>query len=314
VDDRDVTDVLHRLVGDLDDEAADWKDVLSRAAAPQQLLVPKRSRPRFLAAGAAVAAAAAVAVVIAGPWEGGPSILDRAAAAILTPSPNQILYERIAFRPSGIVHMGHLPTVPIEVWVDGAPGGAFRITTESPPPFPGVPGKTYRPSPLTPVETGGHVGSSDGLSYTLSNGTLFASPFFAPITKGKLDPAEYVKESLTSGRATVDGTTIIRGRRVVRIRILGRPEFKTETTALFFVDAHTYRPVRIELNASLPFSSRVGYPLTCFTYGMAYGCGPMPGAHAMWVYDFTDYRYLPRTAANLKLTRIRAMHPKAKIV
>jgi hypothetical protein len=47
---------------------------------------------------------------------------------------------------------------------------------------------------------------------------------------------------------------------------------------------------------------------------MLYGCNNNPGPHAMWVYDFTDYRYLPRTAANRKLANIQAMHPNAKIV
>jgi len=45
-----------------------------------------------------------------------------------------------------------------------------------------------------------------------------------------------------------------------------------------------------------------------------YGCNNNPGPHAMWVYDFTEYRYLPHSAANRKSTNIRAMHPNSKIV
>jgi hypothetical protein len=100
---------------------------------------------------------------------------------------------------------------------------------------------------------------------------------------------------------------------VLRIRIASHPPFHSVTGALFYVDARTYRPVRIELNANLPFESRVGYPY-CLTFAMLYGCNNNPGPHAMWVYDFTDYRYLPRTAANRKLANIQAMHPNAKIV
>ena len=102
--DRDVTDVLDRLVGNVDDEVADWEDVLERAAEPVRKRWSWRPRPRYLLAGAGVVVAAVVALTIAEPWHGGPSIVDRAAAAILTPNSRQILYERVIFRPSGFVH------------------------------------------------------------------------------------------------------------------------------------------------------------------------------------------------------------------
>jgi len=312
VSDRDVTDVLERLVGSVGHDVADWDDVLERAAAPVRRRLSWRSRRRYLLAGAAFAAAAVVALVVAEPWKGGPSILDRAAAAILTPSPQQILYERITFRPSGFVNVPQGPTVYIRAWMDGARPRNFRIRTDRPS------GKPFSPDGQTvvtfPSEFGGNVGSADGLSYSFTNRNLYPVPFFAPITGAILDPAEYVKASLTSGRAKVDGNTTIRGRRVVRIRIVSRPFSRLVTGALFFVDARTYRPVRIELNAGLPMRSRVGYPLTCLTFAMIYGCNNNPGPHAMWVYDFTEYRYLPHSAANRKSTNIRAMHPNSKIV
>jgi len=301
VNDRDVTDVLELLVGNVEDEIDDWDDVVERAAAPVRTRPSSRPRRQYLLGGAAVAVAVVVALVVAEPWRGGPSILDRAAAAILTPNAQQILYERIAVYPSGFVHVPRPPAVRIEVeaWVDGARPGTFRIRGESSP----------------PSEFGGRIGSIDALAYSFANGTLYPSPFSAPITRAILDPAQYIKASLTSGKAKADGTTTIRGRPVVRIRILSHPYSRTVIGALFFVDAHTYRPVRIELNASLPFSSKLGYPLTCLTYGFQSGCatyGTEPDAK--WVYDFTDYRFLPRTAANRRLTNIRAMHPKAEIL
>src|SRR5438445_299566 len=76
--------------------------------------------------------AAVVALAVAEPRKGGPSILDRAAAAILTPSPQQILYERITFRPSGFVNVPQGPTVHIRAWVDGARPRNFRIRTDRP--------------------------------------------------------------------------------------------------------------------------------------------------------------------------------------
>jgi hypothetical protein len=320
VSDRDVTDVLERLIQNVDDEVADWDGVVRRAAAFGRRRRSWPPQPRYLLAGAlAVVVAAVVSLTVAAPWQGGPSILDRAAAAILTPNSRQILYERITFRPSGFVQsltpprrMPQGPTVQIRAWVDGGGPRNFRIRTDNPH------GKSFSPDGQTvvtwPSDFGGNVGSADGLSYSFTDRNLVPVPFFAPITKAILDPAAYVKASLTSGRAKVDGSTTIRGRRVVRIRIFSRPYSRTVTSALFLVDARTYRPVRIELNAGLPFRSRVGYPLTCLTFAMIYGCNNNPGPHAMWVYDFTDYRYLPRTAANRKLTNIHAMHPSAPIV
>jgi hypothetical protein len=62
--------------------------------------------------------------------------------------------------------------------------------------------------------------------------------------------------------------------------------------------------------------SPAGPPPTSFSRDVAaiYGCGTYPQPHAMWVYDFEAYSDLPRAAANRKLTSIRAMHPKARIV
>jgi hypothetical protein len=311
VNDSDITDVLDRLVGDVD-EVADWDDVTRRAAEPARRRRSWRSRRRYVLAGAAVVVAVTVALTVAAPWSGGPSILDRAAAGILTPSSRQILYERIVFRPRGFVHAPPGPTVQIRAWVDGARPRNFRIRNDRPG------GKPFSPDGQTvvtfPSEYGGKAGSADGLSYSFAESVFDPVPFFAPVTDAILDPAAFVKAALSAGRAKVDGKATIRGRRVVRIRVLGRPTLHTVTTALFFVDARTYRPVRIELNAGLPFRSRVGYPLTCLTFAMIYGCNNNPGPHAAWVYDFAEYRYLPRTAANRKLADIQAMHPNAKIV
>jgi len=308
VSDRDVTDVLDRLVGNVDDEVADWEDVLERAAEPVRRRWSWRPRPRYLLAGAGVVVAAVVALTIAEPWQGGPSIVDRAAAAILTPNSRQILYERVIFRPSGFVNVPQGPTVHIRAWVDGARPRNFRIRANGPS------GKPFPLKGVVPSEFGGKVGSGNGLSYSFADRVLDPVPFWTPITKAVLDPADYVKASLTAGQAKVDGNATIRGRRVVRIRIASRPYLRVVTSALFFVDARTYRPVRIELSAALPFRSRVGYPLTCLTFAMIYGCTSNPGPHAVWVYDFAEYRYLPRTAANRKLANIRAMHPNAEIL
>jgi hypothetical protein len=321
VSDRDVKNLLDRLVGDLDEEVGDWDDVLARAGQPIRTRWhwSWRPRPRYLLAGTAAAVAAVVALTVTSPWSGGPSIIDRAAAAILSPSSRQILYERIIFRPSGFVNVPPCrrdparcgfrgPTVHIRAWVDGARPRNFRIRADGPP------GKPFPVKGVVPSEFGGKVGSADGLSYSFADGVLDPVPFWTPITEAVLDPAEYVKASLTAGRAKVDGNAMIRGRRVVRIRIASRPYLRTVTGALFFVDARTYRPVRIELSAALPFRSRVGYPLTCLTFAMIYGCTSNPGSHAMWVYDFAEYRYLPRTAANRKLANIHAMHPGAEII
>jgi len=96
--DRDIEDVLDRLVGSLDDEIGDWDDVLERSREPSHPVEEGRGGKRrwvrrgrwlpLLAGAVAVTALAALAII--SPWQRGPSILDRAAAVIVSPAANQV--------------------------------------------------------------------------------------------------------------------------------------------------------------------------------------------------------------------------------
>lgn len=305
-DESEIRAVLDRLVGTLEDEAGDWDDVLNRARlprrAPEERHLRERRRPwrsrrgRVLLA-TAVTAAAVVALVVESPWRSGPSILDRAAAAIVAPGSGQILSESIAIHgssdPRGLV-------VHVKVWIDGARPHRFRVTVDGPRNIPGV-----------PVELGGTLGRSEGLSYSALDHVLDPVVFELPVKQSHLDPAAFIKAALTSGRAKPDGKTTLQGREVIRIRVISHRYGKPETVAIYFVDAHTYRPVRIVitqrggflvLGFRLPNLSVIQTPsFTHFLKGQP-------------IFNFSEYRELRPTASNRKLANIRAQHPNAEIV
>jgi hypothetical protein len=303
VNDDDVRAVLDRLVDRFDDEVGSWHDVLERAGIakrPRRILWQPR-RGLALAGAAAAVVAAAISLTITSPWRGGPSIIDRAAAAILSPTSGQVLYERLAIHPARSLDRRGLPAgtvFNVQVWIDGAPPHRFRAIYDT-----NLPG-------VAQVELGGMLRNYNGFSYSPAGDSLNPLAFQVPMTPSALDPAEYIKSALTSGRAKVEGTTTIRGRKAVRIRLSARVYGPLIPIAQFFVDAHTYAPLRVGISAFLPLAERQRLPLTCVTFLFPYSCWAAPG----WFYDFVEYRYLAPTTANRKLANIRAMHPLAKIV
>lgn len=255
------------------------------------------SRLRAPALAAGVAAVLLVALTIAAPWRGGPTILDRAAAAILSPAANRMLYESIAIRPS--ISGGRGGVTHVRVWVDGASPKRFRVTFDGP----------------QPGDIGGRLGGVTGLSYAVSDGVLDPVVFYRPVTQSALDPAAFIKAALTSGRARLDGSTTLRGGRVLRIELTATRS--GEPIAVYFVDAHTYRPVRIALLAAVPVDPvRLGFPLASLSFlpsAISLGFAPHEGRYG-FVCDFSEYRYVTPEPANRKLANIRAAHPNAKIV
>jgi len=293
VSDGDITALLDRLVGDLGDEIGNWDDVLERSNRSIRTAEPRRIQRRGpLLFGIAVVVTALVLLTVASPWRGGPSILERAAAAITSPTSGQILYESIVIHPSS--PRAGAPVVHVRVWLSGASHGRFRMTMDG----------------SQPVDLGGTVGSAEGLSYAFSDHVLDPVAFQFPVSQAVLDPAAWIKKALTSGRAQVDGKTTVRGHDVVRIRVSARLYDRLEPIALDFVDAHTYRPVRIAITSNVG-RARLAFPLTSITF-LPYGrYGP---GRAEPRYDFEAYRHLPATAGNRKLTNVRAQHPHARIV
>jgi hypothetical protein len=314
--DGDITGLLEQLSEVPDDSAGDWIAVLERARlAPAPESSRQRSRrllrrPRrgLVLVGAMAAVAAVVALTIESPWRGAPSIIDRAAAAILRPTAGQVLYERISLHPEGrLPPIARHVHIPLRIWLDGAPPHRFRMTFL-------IPVKGYGRG-----EVGGLVGRTTGLSYAYGDRVLDPMVFLEPVTQASLDPAAFVRTALTSGRARVEGRTTIRGRKVLRIVVGTEPGGRGEPVARLFVDTRTYRPVRIAINTALNglqsnFSRPAGFPLTCITPLLAFACVDAQSPADSWVYDFEEYRYLPATEANRKLTSIRAMHPGVDII
>ena len=167
------------------------------------------------------------------------------------------------------------------------------------------------PRLTSPVEVGGRIGSLDGLTHASTANELSVAAFPAPVTQAMLDPAAFVKAALLSGRGKADGKVRIGGREVLRIRIASPDAGTSKPLALLFVDQHTYRPVRVQLDAGAPVPEHAGMPLACITQLIPFTCEVALQGDTL-VYDFREYRYLPATAANRSLADIRAMHPGAK--
>jgi hypothetical protein len=232
VTDDDITAVLDRLVGGLDDEVGDWHDILERSARPvhtvEGSLLRRRRRPwrsggGALLLGATVIVTALVVLIVASSWRGGPTILERAAAALPAPTSGQILYESIALR-----FKGH-PVTHIHLGLAGAPPHRFRVTSD------GIP----------TADVGGTLRGVTGLSYDSSSGDLIPVAFGFRVSQSDLDPAAFIRAALASGRAQLDGKTTIRGHDVLRIRVNSNLYGRSVLIALYFVDAHTYRPLRV---------------------------------------------------------------------
>jgi hypothetical protein len=270
-------------------------------------------------AGAMSVFIAVAAFAVSAPWRGGPNIIDRAAAAITVSTSGQILYETIGIRvtaPPGLVR--RLPhrlrsrapkqwVGQARVWIEGAPPHRFRLTITG---RWGLANGAVMTAP--PAEIGGRLSSFGGLAYDVRFRTLYPVAFDYRTTQSALDPAAFVKAALTSHRARVQGSTVIRGRKAIRIRVRARVHGQLEPVADYFVDAQTYRPLRVVITGgtspgdgpNLP-----GMPLTSLTMIERATLPPFGGRY---VFDFDEYRHLPPTAANRKLTDVKAMHPHAK--
>jgi hypothetical protein len=229
----------------------------------------------------------------------------------------------------------------VQLWIDGARPRRFRMTF----------GGAWQ------VELGGTLGTSTGLNYVATDHALRRAAFPFRVRQSDLDPAGFIRAALESGRAKLDGRATIRGRDVIRIQL--RTWFNSmfptarllEPIALYYVDARTYRPVRLVIPPRhgrvrilvdpgadepaldyghypgvLAEDSSLGFPIDpgAFLLGFpGYSSPtllvlPAAGAEAEFprlhrVYDFEDYRLLPPTAANRGRTNVRAMHPHADV-
>jgi hypothetical protein len=266
-----------------------------------------------------VALATAVALFLTTPWTSSPGFLERAEAA-LTPPQDMILHAKLAetdcsgrwtaqiwvdehtHRYRGLFHDPFLPYPFRYFTLEEIRAGLCNVRAS-----------TYEAGVvLGPrnVCCGRHntlLHSFVPLRFVPPNKLIrFPGPGFARAsanptifgTVPALDPVAELRRAIRSGLAHDQGRTTLNGRTVERIRIDPCPPKSAFTDpspctdlvwssggGYAYVDPETYYPVEIRLSVG-------------------------GGAD---VIRFATYEYLPRTAANLALTNIRAQHPHARL-
>jgi hypothetical protein len=279
----------------------DLKRELLTAAERQHAPAPVSERrfrgpvraPRLpIGAAVAVAAAAAAALFLTAPWSSSPGFLERAAAALIPPK-NSILHAKLAETSA---ECGTTWTA--QVWIDERTQ-RFRGFFHDP----------LAPVPwhyFTPQEFQQGVTCSPGSAYEAGSTNSRARLLrFQPKTNRlvgiggccradifggtRRDPVADLRRAIRAGLAHDEGRTKLHGRTVERIRVDSCPPHRLDCPDIVwssgggyaYVDPKTYVPVEIRLRGD--------------------------------VTRITTYEYLPRTAANLALTDIRAQHPHARL-
>jgi hypothetical protein len=281
-------------------EPPEWEDVIARLErsdaleGPQPVEVghtaPRRFRRARIRRSALVAAlvtvAVAVVLTVTAPWRGGPTILERARAAIRSPSATEVLY--MAYRDRTESCCRFLGQLDVRVWVYGSAPRHFRgVLPGVEPPF---------------NEFGGTLGSRSVLTlfrYDSRTNTLDRLNLASHYSTGDFDPVAIVREAMAAGRAQVAGTALIGEKRVLRINLTARDRKGVLGRVVYYVDPKTYRPIQIEYPHVLELR---------FPFEPVFGNG---------IYKerirFSAFKYLPATRTNIELADIRATHPDAKV-
>jgi hypothetical protein len=231
-----------------------------------------RRRPgRTMVALAGLAAAAAAALFVSSPWKTAPGFLDQVQAAI-TPPDGSVLHVKVVITDN--IDAGCKVTWPtVEYWIDQTPPYNHRG-------FEATKGKDIC-APGRSVEIGGDLTSKQVLVFRPPN-TLAPLPDYPIDSEAGPDPVANLRRAIDDGTAHHEGTRVLDGRTVERIRVgcdAASPGCEPMYT---YVDPETFHPVRTDYGDGLRFSS-----------------------------DFETYDYLPGTPANRALADIRAQHPDA---
>jgi hypothetical protein len=284
-----------------------------RQGAGTKLLRLIRKRPgRTTLVFAAVAGVAAASLFISSPWKTAPGFLERVQAAV-TPAPGSILHVKWELTSTSSDLHCTVTHGPNEIWIDQTPPHRYRVLL-SDFNFGGADLRALACSGGTKVELGGtfdpgrtrwHQTSQEPVRTRLPT-VRFVPPNTLSSSYGNPifdidDPVEYLREWLSSGRAHDEGTVQLDGRTVKRIRI-DPPSFCPGSSCprkpnYAYVDPETFYPVQIE----------------CEDCGVI----ALPGRPVLRLHMLTRFLTyqpdLPRTAANLALTDIRAQHPDATL-
>jgi hypothetical protein len=249
-------------------------------------------RQRVLLAAATLSVAAAVALLLTAPWNNSPGFLARAQAA-LTPPSGTIVHQKWELTSTSTDPACTVTRGPNEIWIDRTPPHRYRVLLNDLPPDPGNSDpRTLACASGTASELGGAFDTGETLRFVPPN-TLTPNllTFQFP-----LDPVADLREAISAGRADDEGKTELDGRIVERIRIdppsaCPFPPCRGEPV-YWYVDPETFYPVE-----------------TRGPGGINPPGGPFVRLHI--VMRYLTFEYLPRTAANLELTDIRAQHPDA---
>jgi len=256
-------------------------------------------RSRLVVAAATLAIAAAVVLLVTAPWDSSPGFLARAQAALTRT--DTVLHMKMETtstwtRPACTVTRGRA-----EVWIDGTPPHSYRVLLNDFPPDPvNADPPTLACSSGTASEQGGTYESDKTLRFVPPNRLSASAIQF----RFPLDPASDLRAAISAGRAHDEGKTQLDGRTVERVRIDPSPTCPRLANCprqplYLYVDPETFYPVATDWTTSQV--EIVGGP------------GGSSYRHVR-VRDVTRYlmfEYLPRSAANLALTDIRAQHPDA---
>jgi hypothetical protein len=288
----------------MSDPVGDLKRELLAAATRQQGRSPVRTRDvrlrervggyRLLLASATLAIAAAAALLVASPWTNSPGILEGAEAA-LTPPAGTILHLKWELTSSSTDPACTVRHGPSEVWIDQTAPHRYRAMLGTLPPL----DATAEPRALVCAnwevyEIGGAFDSGETLRFEPPK-TLRILPgaFSYPV-----DPVEDLRKTILAGTAHDEGRTQFDGHTVERIRVdpdsgCAFPSCPREPF-YWYVDPETFYPVGAEGAGGLGQTGKDFVPL-----------------HV--VVRYLEYEYLPRTAANLALTDLRAQHPEGVV-
>jgi hypothetical protein len=239
----------------------------------------------------AVVGAAAAALFVSAPWNNSPGFLAKAQAALSAPTTGTVLHMKWDMTFTSTTAGCSVTRGPNEVWIDQTPPHRYHVLVKyHPDPTATSPAAIACPRD-NPAELGGTFDTPETLRFVPPNSLSFLPDnhqFSLPP-----DPVTQLRDSINAGTAHDEGKTQLDGRTVELIRrdpppLSACPSCPQEPQ-YDYVDPETFYPVKVDGPGSTGVS----------------------GLKVRVVMRILAFEYLPRTAANLALTNIRAQHPDA---
>ena len=257
--------------------------VRSSGRAARVLRAARRRPGRAALSFAAVVGAAAAALIVSSPWKTPPGFLEQVQAAI-TPRAGTVLHMKLVMTMDMVECTVRHP--PLEMWVDLTHPHHWRSFDVK---------QTELCKAGTTIEIGGETTSRKPTLVFVPPNTLTTTRGW-PAGDPSLDPDPFgdLRQAIDDGTAHREGTTVLDGRTVERIRIdCDHAKFPLCDPIYAYVDPETFLPVRTMAGPDLRPGPGASCKAPCFSQ------------------DFVTYEYLAGTPANRALADIRAQHPDA---